>query len=48
MQLYVYTPSQVGKASLNLTSALSTEYDLIQMLTIKQQHYEVISVKQMW
>ena len=29
-------------------SALSTEYDLIQMLTSNQQHYEVISAKQMW
>ena len=41
-------PLRLEKQVSTYKCALSTEYDLIQMLTIKQQHYEVISVKQMW
>ena len=46
---YAFTlPLRWEKQVSTYKSALSTEYDLIQMLTIKQQHYEVISAKQMW
>ena len=47
-QLCIHTPSQVRKARPHLQKyALSAESDLIWMLKIKQQHYEVISAKQM-